>query len=70
MLWAKVLKVKYFPQASLFTSPQNSRGSHIWTAISLGAKLLRQGMSWIVGDGQTICNWKDHWLQTVPFAII
>ena len=46
----------------MFTSPRNSKGSHIWTAVSLGAKLLRQGMSWIVGDGQTICIWKDPWL--------
>ena len=62
MLWAKVLKAKYFPQATLFTSPRNSRGSHIWTAFLLGARLLRQSMSWIVGDGQTIRIWKDPWL--------
>ena len=59
MLWAWVLKAKYFPQATLFTSSHNPRGSHIWTAFSLGATLLRQGMSWIVGDGQTIHIWKD-----------
>ena len=59
MLWAWVLKAKYFPQATLFTSSRNPRGSHIWTAFSPGATLLRQGMSWIVGDGQTIRIWKD-----------
>ena len=43
-LWAQVLKAKYFPQANLFTSPRTPRGSHIWTAISIGVNLLRGGM--------------------------
>ena len=34
-LWAQVLNVKYFPHATLFTSPQTSQGSHIWTVLSL-----------------------------------
>ena len=53
-LWAQVLQAKYFPQATLFNNPRTSRGSHIWTALSLGVKLLHGGMSWIIGDGQTI----------------
>ena len=28
-LWARVLKEKYFPHATVFTSPRTSRGSHI-----------------------------------------
>ena len=58
----RVLKAKYFPHATMFTSPQTSRGSHIWTAFSLGAGLLLNGMQWVVGDGWTIRIWKDHWL--------
>ena len=50
-LWAWVLKVKYFPHTTLFTNPRSSRGSHIWTALSLGANLLLGGMRWVVGDG-------------------
>ena len=61
-LYAQVLKAKYFPHAILFTSPWHSKGSHIWTAFSLGAKLLLLGISWIIGDGQTIRIWKDPWL--------
>ena len=61
-LWARLLKAKYFPQATLFTGPRLARRSHIWTAISLGAKLLREGMRWIVGDGLSIRVWQDHWL--------
>ena len=61
-LWAQVLKAKYFPHVTLFTSPWNSKRSHIWTAFWLRAKLLLKGMSWIVGDEQTIRIWKDLWL--------
>ena len=43
-LWARILKAKYFPQATLFTGPRSARRSHIWTAISLGAELLREGL--------------------------
>ena len=60
-LWARVLKAKYFPHATVFISPQTSRGSHIWTAISLGVELLLEGMRWIIGDGRSIRVWKDHW---------
>ena len=61
-LWARLLKAKYFPQATLFTGPRSAKRSHIWTAISLGAKLLREGMRWFVGDGHSIRVWQDHWL--------
>ena len=61
-LWAQVFQAKYFPQDTLFTNPRTSRGSHIWTALSIGVKLLRGGMHWIIGDGQTIQIWQDPWL--------
>ena len=62
MLWAQVLKAKYFPHTTLFTSTRRTKGSHIWQSLSLGIKLLLDGISWIVGDGQTIWIWKDQWL--------
>ena len=61
-LWARVLKAKYYPYATLFTGPQTSRGSHIWTALSLGAELLLEGMRWFVEDGRTTRVWKNRWL--------
>ena len=62
MLWAKVLKAKYFPHTTLFTCNCNARGSHIWKSFLLGLQDLREGMSWIVGNGNTICIWTDFWL--------
>ena len=68
-LWAQVLQAKYFPHTTLFTSPRTSRGSHIWTALSLGAKLLLRGMSWIVEDWQSIRIWQDPWLPNSSLSI-
>ena len=62
MLWARVLKAKYFPHSSMFNGTRGVRGSHIWTAFRHGIKLLCEGMSWIVGDGQDIQIWQDSWL--------
>ena len=50
MLWAQVLKAKYFPRTNLFKSDINPRASHIWKASQVGIKWLRKGMKWIVGD--------------------
>ena len=62
MLQAQVLKAKYFPHTTLFTSTRNPRGSQIWKSFSIGIKLLIEGKSWIVRDGQNIWIQKDPWL--------
>ena len=51
MLWAQVLKAKYFPRTNLFESGINLRASHIWKAYQVGIKWLKQGMKRILGDG-------------------
>lgn len=60
MLWAQVLKAKYFPHTNVFESVRNHRGSHTWKALHEGIQWLRQGMKWILGDGQNIRVWEDH----------
>ena len=62
ILWAQVLKAKYFPHTTFLANTRLTRGSHIWHSLSLGLILLLAGMSWIVGDRQIIRIWKDQWL--------
>ena len=62
MLWAQVLKGKYISHTNLFESVRTPRGSHIWKALHEGIQWLRRGMRWILGDGQTIWVWEDHWI--------
>ena len=47
---------------SLFKSTKTLRGSHIWKSLFNGIQWLWYGMKCIVGDGQTIRVWDDHWL--------
>ena len=66
MLWAQVLKAKYFPRTNLFESGINPRASHIWKAFQVGIKWLKQGMNQILGDSQTIPVWENHLLPDSP----
>lgn len=67
MLWAQVLKTKYFPHTSLFTSSRNPRGSYIWKALFVGIQFLKEGMKWIVRVKHTIQIWTDPWLPRGTF---
>ena len=60
----KFWKTKYFPHTNLFERVVSPRGSHIWKAIHLGMQWLKKGMRWIIGDGQTIRVWEDHWIPS------
>ena len=62
MLWAQVLKAKYFPHTNLFECVMTPRGSHIWKALYEEIQWLRRGMRWILRDGQTIRVWEDLWI--------
>ena len=66
MLWAQVLKAKYFPRTNLFESDINPRVSHIWKASQVGIKWLGKGMKWILGNGHTIRVCEDHWIHGGP----
>ena len=46
----------------MFDDTRRAHEPHIWATLRHGIKLLREGMSWIVGDGQDIRIWQDPWL--------
>ena len=54
MLYAQVLKAKYFPHTNLYDSGINPRASHIWKALLVGIRWLQRGMNWVLGDRQNI----------------
>ena len=62
MLWAQVLKAKYFPTMNLFDNVCNPQSSHIWNALHEGMQWLRHGIKWILGDDQNIHVWQDNWI--------
>ena len=64
-LLARVLLGKYC-KASPFLSVQPPKEcSHGWRSILAGRDLLTLKLSAVIGNGESIKVWKDHWLSTV-----
>lgn len=61
-LCARVLKAKYFPNGSLIDTTFSSNVSPTWRAIIYGLELLKKGIIWRVGNGQSIRMWRDPWI--------
>ena len=64
-LLAQVLKGKYFPDCSFLESVDKSGSSHGWTSIQVGKEVLKKGLGFIVGSGENISVWSDHWLSSL-----
>jgi hypothetical protein len=58
-LCARVLKAKYYPNGNLEDTVFSGNASSTWQAISYGLALLKKGLMWRVGNGQSIRIWRD-----------
>lgn len=66
-LLAQVLLGKYAKDSTFLDCPVPSSASHGWRSILAGRELFRKGLSWAVGNGETIRLWSDPWLSfTTP----
>lgn len=65
-LLARVLKAKYYANSNLFEANLGHRPSHAWRSIFQGTFLLKQGIQWRVGNGNTINVWHDQWIDNPP----
>ena len=61
-LYTKVLKARYYPNGSLEDTVFSGNASPTWHAIQHGLELLKQGLIWRVGNGESIRIWRDPWL--------
>jgi ribonuclease HI len=61
-LCARVLKAKYFPNGNLFDTAFPVNQSATWKAIVHGLELLKKGICWRVGSGNSIRVWRDPWI--------
>lgn len=62
-LLAQVLKGKYFRDQSFMESSIPASASHGWRSILAGREVLKKGLGWAVGDGDSIQVWNDPWLS-------
>lgn len=61
-LCARVLKARYYPQGNLLDTVFTGQPSSTWTAIAHGLELLKEGMIWRIGNGESVRIWRDNWL--------
>ncbi|XP_062028805.1 uncharacterized protein LOC133744775 [Rosa rugosa] len=69
-LWRNVLNKKYVKSVPLlnplYACPSGC--SRTWRSIIFGVSLLKQGLSWRIGDGSSGNFWNDRWLPDGPLV--
>jgi hypothetical protein len=61
-LSAKLLRAIYFPRGNLLDTVFKADASLVWRGIEHGLELLKQGIVWRIGDGESVRIWRDGWL--------
>ena len=61
-LCSQVLKAKYFPSGNLEDTVFPSSTSPTWQSIVHGLELIKCGVTWRVGNGQSTRIWRDRWI--------
>lgn len=62
-LVSRVLKAKYYPNCHFLDAKLGNNPSFTWTGIIEGQGLLRKGVRWKIGSGQSIRLWNMSWLS-------
>ncbi|KAG6635874.1 hypothetical protein CIPAW_11G073400 [Carya illinoinensis] len=60
-LAAKVLKKKYFKHSSFPSAKSGHNSSFLWQSFTSARPLLKEGLIWLVGDGESVEIWNDKW---------
>lgn len=66
-LWVRLLKSKYNISRN-FWSFNAASGPGICKSLKHGTTLLKEGLSWRIGNGSSVNFWIDRWCVMVPFA--
>ena len=59
----KVFKARFFPDCSILEAKESTIGSYAWKSILSAKDVIKKGMVWRVGNGQSVCIREDKWLQ-------
>lgn len=63
-LLGQTLLNKYCRYEDLLYVSAPGSASHGWRGILAGREIIKKGMGWVVGSGETIKIWSDDWLST------
>jgi hypothetical protein len=59
-LCAKVLKARYHKSTDFWQATCPKRASFTWRSIIHGRDLLKAGLIWRIGDGESVNVWEDN----------
>jgi hypothetical protein len=63
-LMAQVMRAKYYPTTDFLSATLGPRPSYAWRSIFQSQRLLKEGLVWRVGNGESIKIWHDKWIPT------
>ena len=61
-LVATILKAKYYPHGTFLEAEEGTRPSLAWRSILAANGLIKEGLIWRIGDGNSVAIWRDSWL--------
>ncbi|XP_024190017.1 uncharacterized protein LOC112193983 [Rosa chinensis] len=61
-LLARLYQARYFPNGDFWSSELSSSPSACWRGIHAAKHILRRGVRWQVGNGQSVGIWEDPWI--------
>jgi ribonuclease HI len=61
-LCARVLKGRYFPNTDFLSAGKPRSASFTWRSILFGRELLKKGIRWGIGDGESVKIMTDNWI--------
>uniref|UniRef100_A0A2N9FBI7 Reverse transcriptase domain-containing protein n=1 Tax=Fagus sylvatica TaxID=28930 RepID=A0A2N9FBI7_FAGSY len=64
-LFYKTFKAKYFSSGTFLQAKVGSNPSFLWRSFLAAREVLRDGMTWKVGNGRSIDIWLDKWTPEV-----
>ena len=56
------MKARYFKDGNLLNAGCPGGASYTWKSIIHGRKLLKEGLVWRLGNGQSVDVWRDDWI--------
>ena len=60
---ARVLKARYYPHCHLLQATRLGGSSYTWSGLWEAKESMKNGLRWVLGDGQTIYIKSDRWLR-------
>jgi hypothetical protein len=61
-LCERLLKARYYPNGRLEDTVFPAGASTTWQGVQHGLELLKRGLIWRVGNGESIRIWRDSWI--------